>query len=113
MIAKNTGETTFQHSAIEIAHHDVVQESSPEPVGAFKALLPHRLDFVVEGLHQEIQGSGLRISLLVDCDGHGRGIEARAMPVEQNAFNVNRLRPLGFLRGGGRDEEIYCSVNSC
>jgi hypothetical protein len=55
----------------------------------------------------------LRISLLVDCDGHGREIEARAMPVEQNAFNVNRLRPLGFLRGGGSDEEIHRSVNTC
>ena len=34
------------------------------------------------------------------------------MPVEQNALNVNRLRLLDFLRGGGSDEEIYCSVNA-
>ncbi len=100
MIAKNTGETTFQQTAVEVAHHDVVQESSPEPASAFKALLPDGLDFVVEGLHQEIQGSGLRISLLVDGDGHGRAIEARAMPIEGQAFNVNRLRGLGFVRVG-------------
>jgi hypothetical protein len=106
VIAKNAGETTFQHSAVEEAGHDVVKESSPETMRAFESFLPHGLDLFVKGVHQEIQGSGLRIALLVDSlpavawrrrgDGHKTGIEARNMPIAGEALRINRLSGLGF-----------------
>jgi hypothetical protein len=113
VIAKNTSETTFQHSAVEEAGHDVVKESSPETMRAFESFLPHRLDFLVKGVHQEIQGSGLRMALLVDGDGHGTGIEARNMPIAGEALRINRLSGLGFVGSGCTDGGIDSSDNFC
>ena len=86
---------------------------APEPTGVFESFLPHRLDLFVKRLHQEIQGSGLRIALLVDGDGHGTGIEARNMPIAREALRVNRLSGLGFMGSGCSDEGIDSSVNVC
>jgi hypothetical protein len=42
---------------------------------------------------------------LVDGDGHGRGIEARNMPMQREALRVNRLSGLGFVGSARSDEE--------
>jgi hypothetical protein len=50
---------------------------------------------------------------LVDGDGHGRGTEARNMPMEREALRVNRPNGLGFVGSGCTEEGIGSSVNVC